>query len=40
MGFGLFAGFLAWTWIFVWTINSVLLMVLLWKLIERFSKKK
>lgn len=37
-GFGL-VGFIGWLWLIVWTINSVLIGVLLWKLIEKYAKK-
>lgn len=46
MGYGagsggfLLAGLFAWIWAVVWTVNSVLIMLVLIKLYERLSKKK
>lgn len=45
MGYGggsgmLFAGLFGWMWLIVWTINSILVMLVLLRLYERLSKKK
>lgn len=37
-GFG-FLGLIGWLWAVIWTVNSVLIGVLLWKLIEKYTKK-
>ncbi len=46
MGYGagpggfLFISMFCWLWAIVWTVNSVLIMLVLMKLYERLSKKK
>lgn len=37
-GFGLL-GFFGWIWAIAWTVNSILLGILLWALIKKYWKK-